>query len=302
MKLIITTDWHFTAETPEKRLDNYPEVMDHKIRIITEHAKAIDAIILHGGDLTDTPFIGYGTFCRLVNLLREVRIITVYGQHDLRYRNRGNTPLDALVYSLDDFEILQSDPVVVTPLNSKPMIHIYGSSFGEPVPEIFTKGFNILITHRMILGKEKENWEIEKGYSDAESFLDKHRFDLIISGDNHKSHMTSMKSIKGERYLFNCGSLMRMTTKQLSHTPRYYVFDTDTRTYEEFLLPIKPSEDVFDLEEKVKSEESSEEMKAFIQSLSEQKHIGFDFEEDLMLYEKENSIASDLVEIRKGCM
>jgi hypothetical protein len=305
MKVISTSDWHFTAEVPEKRIDDYTQAMRVKIWNIVQYAKSKyddEIIILHGGDLTDSPFMGYGTFCKLHNLLHGCTILTVYGQHDLRYRNRGNTPLDALEHSLENFEIVRNDPIIINPIRSSPEIYVYGCSFGEEIPEIKTEGFNILLVHKMILGKEKEDWEIEKGYSDGEEFLKKHKFDLIVSGDNHKAHTASVKSVKGMRYLFNSGSLMRMTTKQIRHRPRFYVLDTDTSTFETVYLPIEASENVFNLEDKVKSDEETEEMRVFMTQLAEHKTIGFNFEEDLVTYEQTNKIPSDLVKIRQECM
>jgi len=298
MKLIATADWHYTGERPSSRIDDYVSALRRKITVITHTAMMEDCVILQSGDLTDTPFLSYLHFRILSGLLHESEIYTIYGQHDLRYRTRGNTPLDALNTVIPSLHLLENPE----PVSLQEGVWLYGCSYGEKVPEITTKGFNILLIHRMILGKEKEFWEVEKGYDDGEDFLRKYKFDLIVSGDNHKAHNFSVKSIKSSRHLFNCGSLMRSRTSQLDHEPRFYLIDTDTREYEVIKIPIEPSENVFDLETKVKFNVKNEHLETFISKLSEGKNFGFKVEDDLNQYELDNEISSDLIKIRKEWM
>ena len=89
MKFLITGDWHYTDKTPSCRIDDYPTVLKNKIKSILNIAyKENVAAILQPGDLTDTPFLSYSAYRELYNMFEDIPIYTIYGQHDLRYRNK----------------------------------------------------------------------------------------------------------------------------------------------------------------------------------------------------------------------
>lgn len=295
MKFIATGDWHCTDKTPESRIDNYPAELLKKInRICYESMGCLS--ILQPGDLTDSPFLSYFYFRGLVEFLKPYMIYTIYGQHDLKYRNKGNTPLDALETALDNFHIVEK-PICLNRTHD-PDVHLYAASFEEDIPKITTKGFNILLIHRMIVGSYEQQWEEDKGYDLASQFLQKHKFDLIISGDNHKSFIGT----KDDRTIINCGSLMRSKIDQIEHEPFYCIFDTDTRTYEKHFIPIRSWEEVFDIEKKLKTEKRNEKLEAFVEGLSLHKEMGLNFADNLINYEKANNIPLELVKIRRSCM
>jgi DNA repair exonuclease SbcCD nuclease subunit len=285
MKLLLTEDWHYTDKTPSCRIDDYPQTLKNKIQHILDIADQYDVdAILQPGDLTDTPFLSYFTYRKLFSLLSSYPIYTIYGQHDLRYRNKGNTPLDALNDSLDSFNIVPETGIV---LGNK--VDLYGASFEEEIPEIQNpKSFNILLIHKMIVHVALEEWE--KQYDTATSFLSKTKFDLIVSGDNHQSFVVSEKN----KNLVNCGSLMRSTIEQIDHQPCFYIFDTDKRSLQKFFIPIEPWKKVFDLEKKVKEEERNEDMESFVSGLTKHKDMGLHFEDNLYAYMKKNKISKDI--------
>lgn len=283
MKLLLTGDWHYSDKTPTCRIDNYPLTLRHKIQYIIDMAIDVKAI-LQPGDLTDTPFLNYYSYRGLLSILTTDLIYTVYGQHDLRYRNKGNTPLDALQDSLESFNIIGKPGLVIG--NN---VDLYGASFEEEIPEIQNpKAFNILLIHKMIVHVALEEWE--KQYDTAASFLSKSKFNLIVSGDNHQSFAVSEKN----KNLVNCGSLMRSTIEQIDHQPCFYIFDTDKRTLKKFFVPIEPWQKVFDLEKKVKEEERNEDMESFVSGLTKHKDMGLHFEDNLYIYMKKNKITKDI--------
>jgi DNA repair exonuclease SbcCD nuclease subunit len=298
MKILFTGDWHYTNKTPISRIDDYPNALKNKIVYIfdTAYEQNVD-IIIQPGDLTDSPFIDYSNYIDLFNLIdgnsRNIPIYSVYGQHDLTYRNKGNTPLDALHHSIHNF---QMDFGCVQYEN----IDMYGVSYGEAIPEIANPTeFNILIIHKMILYKKGEDWQ--DGYDISTDFLSKNKFDLIISGDNHQSFMIEKIGPK-KRFLFNCGSLMRSTIEQIDHKPCFYIFNTDTRKYEKFMIPIQPWQKCFDLEKKVKEDENDEKMKAYISGLKTHKSLGLNFVDNLIQYMEKNKVGSDIQTIIKSNM
>jgi DNA repair exonuclease SbcCD nuclease subunit len=277
MNLILTTDWHFTDKTPSSRVDDYPSAMKKKISPILDISEGYNAPILHAGDLTDTSLLSYSTYIDLLGLLRDGNIYTVYGQHDLLYRNKGNTPLDALEEAVPSFEILDKSPILLG--ND---IHLYGCSFGETIPNIVDQNrFNILVIHKMILKEHKKEWDEEHPL--AHSLLENTAFDLIVSGDNHQSFIFSTEGEK-PRHLINCGSLMRSKIDQIYHKPFFCVFDTIQRNYDQIWLPIQEWSEVFNLEEKVKQEEKDEMLTTLVSNLSQHKEIGLHFQDNMSIF------------------
>ena len=289
MKFLITGDWHYTDKTPSCRIDDYPTVLKNKIKSILNIAyKENVAAILQPGDLTDTPFLSYSAYRELYNMFEDIPIYTIYGQHDLRYRNKGNTPLDALQDSNDWFYILTQQLL--------PKINLIGVSYGEVIPEPTPDVFNILLIHKMIVAVQEAEWQGD--YDLGIDFLTKSKYDLIISGDNHKSFMVGTK----KRFLFNCGSLMRSTIDQIDHRPCFYIFETEDRTYKQFFIPVTIWQKTFDLKKKVKEEERNEHMESFVSGLSEHKDMGLNFADNLFMYLKKNKVDSTITEIIKRNM
>jgi DNA repair exonuclease SbcCD nuclease subunit len=307
MKLLITGDWHYTDKQPDCRIDDYQISITEKIEHIFKRTEEEEiSLILQAGDLTDTPFLSYSTYIELSNLLSKFssasvntelyryNLMTVYGQHDLRYRNKGNTPLDALASS-GLITILSSDPSSLYP-----RICIYGCSFGETHPQIQNpNSFNILILHQLIVSSQERDWEKDQILHSA--LLQNSKWDLVVSGDNHLPFIISTGG-KKQRHLINCGSLMRSTIEQVDHEPFFVIFDTNTRTYEKHFLKIKPWQEVFDLERKVKQEERNENLEIYAESLKEQKDMGLDYTANLIAYMQGNKVEKPVEEIVTECI
>ena len=281
MKLLLTGDWHYTDKPPRTRTDDYISELHRKIQVLKNH----NLPILQPGDLTDTPFLSYLTFRKLLSLLQLSTIFTVRGQHDLRYRNKGNTPLDAL---RDAYEFLRIADSV--PYELEKNVYLYGASFEEEIPEITTKSsYNILLIHRMISPVKSEDWHEEE----ALSFLKKHNFDLIVSGDNHKS----FEAKHLHKRLINCGSLMRSKIDQVDHKPCYYILDTKTNGLEKHFIPIVEGSKVFDMSLKEEKTERNEDLEAFVTGLSKQKEMGLNLMDNLTAYMKKNNIEEEIRDI-----
>jgi DNA repair exonuclease SbcCD nuclease subunit len=299
MKLLLTGDFHLSDKIPSCRIDDYQEAMWKKINFIQETAVEYRTkAIIQPGDLTDNPFLSYSFYKKLYNEIC-FPIYTVMGQHDLRYRTKGNTTLNALNETSNWITILDKIPTIIEMSN----VHIYGCSYNEPIPQIQDSNmFNILVIHKMILAKKEADWQND--YELGNKFLADHDFDMIVSGDNHQSFMFKENKIgKKKKHLFNCGSLMRSTIEQIDHKPVIYIFDTDTRTYEQIFIPIKPWKECFDLETKVKEEIKNEKMEKFISSLPKlrKKDTGLLFMDNVYAYLKQNKIGNEIKEIIDKC-
>ena len=271
MRLLITGDWHTTNKAPENRIDDFVSSLFKKIKFIAKIYKDKKCdFVLQPGDFFDSPFIPYSFFASVFELLSEsgLQIAAIYGQHDLRYRTKENTPLTAL-WATSDF--LQVIPATGLIYNNE--VAVYGASFGEEVPNFFDEGhFNVLLVHQMIV--DEKLWASQEGHTLSGHFLKKHKkkFDLIVSGDNHQFFIESGK-------LFNMGSLMRSRIDQVDHEPSVVVFDTDTLKWERILIPVEKN--VFDFSKVTSEKERDAKIEAFVEGLSETKVLGFDFEANL---------------------
>lgn len=295
MRLLLTGDWHITDKTPQNRIDNYWETCKHKISFILEFAnKENISYILQPGDFTDSPLMAWSTFIELTNLFNNypnVKILTVFGQHDLKYRAKGNTTLDAIVATCKNIIISKR---IFLP-SKEQNVSLYCSSYDEEVPKIISKDetFGILLIHKMVI--QNKLWASQTEYVQGFNFVKANKFPLIISGDNHQSFIINLKSAK--KYLFNCGSLLRSKIDQINHKPFIIIFDTETRQYEQIMIPIEPAEKVFALEKTSKEKELNENLMAFISGLSEHKEVGLKFEDNLNFYMNENNVKQEIRDI-----
>jgi DNA repair exonuclease SbcCD nuclease subunit len=130
-------------------------------------------------------------------------------------------------------------------------------------------------------------WEGQTEYEFGNVLLKNNPFDLIVTGDNHKSF-----TFKDEdRYLVNCGSLMRSSIDQIDHEPVVYIYDSDKRTLEKLLIPVKAISNIMRIEEAQQEKEKNEKLIAFVEGLKEDTQIeGLDFLNNLKSYLDNNDV------------
>lgn len=296
MKILITGDMHITDNRPVNRVDDYGETVLHKTGFIfrTADKEEVSAIV-SPGDFTDTPSLSYSEFSDIVDLFKnysDIPFLCTFGQHDMQYRTKVNTALSAFNSALDNFHILQAGAFRVID-----HVGFYGCSYDEdPVDpaeviksEVHT---NVLLIHRMLLNKKI--WSTQTEFENARSFLRQHKYDLIVSGDNHQSfenHTTD------NRWLFNCGAMMRNKIDMIDHKPYVVLFDTDTRLHKKIYIPIEPAEKVFDMRKVTIEKERDENLDAFVSGLSEHKEMSLSIEDNLNHYIKNNKVDKSVVDI-----
>ena len=289
--ILLTGDWHLTPKTPENRTDNFRETCLRKVECLRKIAADYDVkFVIQPGDLFDNHTVPNEFMVEVISAVaffgEHIPILTVYGQHDLRYRNRGNTSLDVLDAALNNLIILNGL------YEYDDCIAVYGASYGEEIPEIVPgKALNILVLHRMIV--DEKIWEEQKEFDWGTAFLRRNKFDIIVSGDNHKSFIIESPTKK----LFNCGSLLRSTTKQINHTPYCVVYDLHTGLYKTIHIPIDPSETVFKMEEVIKEKEKNEHIKAFVDGLNNDEELGMKFEDNMLQFIDLNNIEKEVADI-----
>ena len=265
MKFLITGDWHLRLNKPILRKDeNYLDTQIDKVNQILElSTKNRCDYILQPGDFFDsfdTPFLVINKFIKILNKSSK-SLIAVSGQHDKKNHTKelGKTSL-GIMDACDSIKILKNDNTFI-----KNNVTFYGASWGEEIPKIVTPdNFNVLLTHRMII-KDKKLWDQQKQYNVASALLQKHEYDLIISGDNHQTFTQEKKG----KILVNCGSLLRTRIDQEDHKPCVFLFDTTTKELEQIFLKVKPASEVFDLYRKKKEKERNEKLESLIKGLEE---------------------------------
>lgn len=284
MKLLLTDDWHLRWGRPRYRVDDYTETQFGKTQFLLNKASYNDCeMVLLAGDMTENypvPKFPHRLLQRYIALLRSYtfELITVWGQHDGNYHaDFENTPLKVME-AAGAVTILDEDRSRIPRAHySESIPTVYGAGWDEAIPTPENPDhFNILITHKMI--SNSDYWSGTVSYTDAQAFLDSQPYDLIVSGDNHKHFYVRAHG----KTLINCGSLMRTNIDQVGHQPVFYIFDTETRTFEEHKIPIRPAEEVFDLENYERQTSERREARAFIEELGRRGELdGFDFEQDL---------------------
>ncbi len=286
MKLLITGDWHLTNKKPENRKDDMVETQERKVDFVLDLAieHGVQAI-LQPGDLFDHYHMPDYVKRKWIKYFKErnITILTVPGQHDMRYHssNIDNTPMGVLDAS-EVIKVIGEFPAVF-PLDDIPVM-IYGAGWGAEVPEVIEgAAFSVLLTHRMIINEKL--WEGQEDAVKASKFLFRNKFHLIVSGDNH----ISFNQIRGGRQLINCGSLMRSNISQVTHQPCVWIYDVIKKIAYQHYIPIEPFEDVMDLTTSTREKQSNKDMEAFVEGLSQNTIIeGLKYKKNMIGYLKEN--------------
>jgi DNA repair exonuclease SbcCD nuclease subunit len=243
-------DLHLRDTVPKGRMDPYPMILLGKFAFILDFCdKHGIGVLIQPGDFFESVLTSIHTMRRAAAILRShiVKVYVVYGQHDLRYHasDTNNVPLQLF----EDFKLVKrlhplTNTIFSAPLNSKRVVG-WGSSWNEDEPKgMDPNDINIWATHRMVIDNEKL-WDGMKEFTQAKHLLKKNPFNLIVTGDNHRSFVTKY----GLRWLVNCGSLGRTNIDQASHIPHFMVFDTDSRKLAKVRVPISPPKEVLKIEE-----------------------------------------------------
>lgn len=279
MKIIGLGDIHARQTIPANRIDDFASELIYKIEHVANYAEDNGAqIILLPGDVFHAPIQPYNLLIKMIKIMRghdfaKIKWLAIYGQHDLLFHNKENKDVALNVLEAANAVTICSHK----PFSMNNGINIYGCSYGEELPEITTDGINILMIHAMIIA-EKKLWKDQKDFIKSSTLLRKHKFDLVVSGDNHKAFQDNYRN----RFLINCGSLMRSNIDQKNHKPCFYVYDTEAKIskLKKIEIPIKPANTVF------KEQENKKEQSIFDDEFTSQ----FDKEHEFTINFKKNVI------------
>jgi DNA repair exonuclease SbcCD nuclease subunit len=291
---LVTGDWHIRASKPRYRMDkSYVDTEGRKLEWLFATAEKYNcSAILQPGDMFDSYDIPNYMKINLVNKFRAgLPVYSIYGQHDLKYRNHKDTVM-SLFDTIGVVKVFdQPHPVEIDDCN------IYGSGWDEPVPNIVNSNkVNILLTHEMIVG-DGALWYGQEDYIEAKDALKKwDGFDLIVSGDNHQSfHYMNKK-----RMLLNCGSLMRTSISQVDHKPVVWIYDSVTKTAECLEIPIDPIEEIMDLDLADTIKLNNKKLDEYNEYLSSDYSVELDFEKTVFNSVKINKVKGRTQAVVKG--
>ena len=297
MKILCSGDWHIRATNPRYRIDNYYKTLLNKIDWIFElAAKEGCKVILQPGDFFDSPDQANYVIRDMISFLGSLyntTVLSIYGQHDTKFRRVENTAL-GIFEEMGAVEILNEIPLELNGIN------FYGASWGKEIPiQINPEKINILIAHKMIV-KEFQLWRGQTDYISARDMLKKYEdYDLIVSGDNHQSFTYGSKF---GSMLINCGSLMRTTIAQRNHTPVVYIVDSETNEITKHEIPIRPIEEVMNLELADEIKERNKDLEAFMTGLSSNYDAELSFERNLTSLMKMNETSKEIRGIAEEIM
>jgi len=212
MKFILISDLHISLEQPIGRLDNVAVISFHKLNIVLEYARKINAVVVQAGDFVDKPrswfLLPMLTSCLMKY---KIPIYCVAGQHDVYMYNeetKDNTTLGVLAKA-GLVHILNEHPVEIR------NVRIYGASHGQEIPVPDDGLVNILVVHEPIAME----WA-GVDYIDAEVFLKEHKeYDYILCGDIHRKFLIQ----KNGRTILNTGPMVRRSATEYNfkHAPGF---------------------------------------------------------------------------------
>jgi DNA repair exonuclease SbcCD nuclease subunit len=267
LKLAFLGDLHLRATIPKNRLDQYDAVLLNKFNFILDFCdKHNIKVLIQPGDFFESVLTPIHTIRRAAHLLKRhnVKVYVVYGQHDLRYHanDTNNVPLRLF----EDFNLVTrlspNKGIILSPQTEKKQVVAWGSSWNEDDPKVNPKDINIWATHRMVIDDDKL-WDGMKDYTLAKHLLKTTPFDLIITGDNHRSFITNY----GFRYLVNCGSLGRTNIDQAAHIPHFVVYDTISKKMAKVKVPARPPKEVLKIEEVKERKRKEAELAQLIEGM-----------------------------------
>lgn len=279
--LILTADWHLRESQPICRTDDFWEAQWDKVRQVSDLQKKYDCPVVHSGDLFNhwkpSPLLLSMCFKYLPD-----RFYTCYGNHDL--------PQHAIELS---------EKSGIETLRAGDRLEVIDYAYGRKppkdpsVPDIGVD-FPFLVWHEFVYQGQLP-WPGCKAMTDWDVIKEFDEYNLIVTGDNHKSFVTYDEQT--DTLLVNPGSLTRQTSDQVDFCPRVYLYFENNNRVREQLLEIK--EDVVSREHIEKKEKHDERIQAFVEKLHDEWEMGVSFEENLNRFEKNNEVDKDIIQIIK---
>jgi len=260
MRLLISACIHIRDSIPKARKDDFPAVQFKKFVWLVKEAIERKAALVIAGDMFDTPELPYDLLFRYLEVLwahDDLEVFVVYGQHDLRHRQREATPL-YFFHRLGVVTILGPDPW----RHESEALSLYGWSWDEPeMPQVHDMNTNILVAHKMIA--DSPLWPGQKKFVSTKDILTRqHGYKLVASGDNHQTVICGDKRMD----IVNPGTLVRQKINELRHMPIVVLYDTQREAVIETIpVPHTDPNEVFDVETYAQVKTIEGKVQAFVE-------------------------------------
>ena len=287
MKFLITGDLHLRASNPENRNDNFFLVQLGKMEQIFKLSIQNNCnYLLCPGDVFDGPRPSFDVLEFYIKLMNQyniknegvVKFLTIWGQHDQRFRVRERTAL-RLMESLGYMQTFNK-------ISITDEIDLYGCDYGCELPIIEDEDkFNILLIHKVVV--DKPQWPGHEDFLQSEKLAKKYPYDIIVSGDYHKPVFYKYKN----QTILNCGVLVRKTIAEADLEPHIYILDINNDleySLEKIYLQFEPADKVFKPEALERTDKKeNQKLQEFINSIKNNE-IGqsLDFRKNLELMMK----------------
>lgn len=241
-KFVSLGDIHLLKNNPTNRKDDLTEVQWIKLMEVFDFAASHQADVVINGDLFDNSNDYYliNRMAKFISSYKRlgVDVYAVFGQHDLKYRNREDTNLEILS-SAGLIKILSSQPEFGAGFN------IYGASWKDDIPipvSTSIPSINILAIHAPISPTELFHGH---NYIDLKTFTAEHpEFSLILCGDIHRTFMEQC----GHSVILNSGPLIRKSIDEYNmiHKPGFFFIDMESISINLMEVKHRPASEVLD--------------------------------------------------------
>jgi predicted phosphodiesterase len=253
MVITLVGDMHISDKKPSCRNDeSYQHTCLDKFNQISLHPSDF---ILQAGDFFDFHSVSNALLGDIMLLTRLTGkpFYCVAGQHDMKFHSHDLR--DTALRVIADSGYLQMPTTSLSIIDCA----ISFVSYNQEIPKPKKGKFNILVIHKMIT-KDGPLFPGHLGFVTARNFLKTHDYDLVLSGDNHK---TFVEEYDG-KILVNPGTVMRKTITDKDHKPCFFTFNTDTKELKQHFLKVDYNPFV-EIDETKKT--VNEQMLAFVENL-----------------------------------
>lgn len=279
--MILTSDIHLRITKPVARIDDYWRTQKRKFKFILKLAQKSPPLVV-AGDFFDVPRPSPKLVSWTISMLRKypVELIIAPGQHDLPYHLVKNLPDSGLAIleaaglaHLSDYETTTTK-IFVVPFGEEPELN----------PKL-TKPINVLAWHHMVISKSDPLWAGQQSENAGRLLRTLKKYDIIITGDNH--HFVKYK--KGNRYLLNPGTMIRMDVTLWNHNPSVYMLG-DTGNLRRIIIPHDTPDDVLSREHLNQKKKQDSKISAFILKALSPGKIKTSFKKNMEAYFRKHKV------------
>jgi DNA repair exonuclease SbcCD nuclease subunit len=284
-KFILCSDLHFTDHQPKCRTDDFMKAQIEKMKWLKQLTVLHNAIVLCAGDVFDVAKPNPEIISLAIEHLPF--IYTIPGQHDLPRHSldlifkSGLTTLEKAgnVQLVNENAILISQRFMVTGFP-------FGTELIKP-PATQTRFKSIALIHKLI--------DHPQSSETAERVCKQLKgFDLIVSGDNHKTFIYLDK--KNKTLLVNPGGFSRQKADEAHHRPCVFLWDSSNPLeVEQVFIPIRRR---VISRSHLKRQKQQEEIKnKFAEKLDQDYKIGMSYEDNLKAHIEKNNPSKQVQEM-----